>query len=46
MKRTTSILLLTAMLASLASCGGDAPAADTTAAGASDTTADAEVTTE
>ncbi|MBO5219942.1 MAG: extracellular solute-binding protein [Clostridia bacterium] len=46
MKRTTSILLLTAMLASLASCGGDAPAADTTAAGASDATADAEVTTE
>ena len=33
MKRTLSLCLLIAMLASLASCGGDAPAADTTAGG-------------
>ena len=33
MKKNLSICLLIAMLASLASCGGDAPAADTTASG-------------
>ena len=31
-KRTVTAMLAVAMLASLASCGGDAPASDTTAA--------------
>lgn len=42
MKRTISILLITAMLASMASCGGDAPASDTTAPDQSDSTTEAQ----
>ena len=38
-RNTLSILLLTAMLAQLAACGGAAESTDTTAAGAADTTA-------
>ena len=39
-KRTVSLLLLAAMLTSLAACGGDSPApAGTTAADTADTTA-------
>ena len=43
-KKKLSMMLLVALLASLASCGGDAPANDTTAASGETTAASSETT--